>query len=102
MNPDDVVEKVCRLLISDSGIRKCPAALTSANIEAHLRSQAALVDHWLKWSANKRVTSGWYFARRSGRLVVGFHPQGETLTFDDPVVACSEFVVREVSAITEM
>ena len=115
MNPDDVVEKICRLpmdfyggsksmadLVSDSGIRKCPAALTSASIEAYLRSHPALVDQWLNWSANKRINSGWYFARRSGHLIVGFYPQGETLTFEDPVLACTEFVVREVSAITEV
>ena len=115
MNLDEVVEKVCRLpidfyggsksmveLVWESGVEACPAALTAANILAYLRNNPTLVDQWLNWSANKRVTSGWYFARRRGDLVVGFHPQGETLAFKDPVLACAEFVTREVAAIVKV
>ncbi len=112
MNTDEVVKKICTLpvdfcagsksmaeLVRESGVRAHPEALTFTNIAAYIKRQPSLVDEWLDWSANKRIASGWYFAHEKGRFVVGFYPNGESLTFDDPVSACAEFVVREVKGV---
>jgi len=112
VNADEVVKKICRLpldfhagsksmaeLVSESGVSAHPEALAVASVVARLNGQPELVDAWLDWSANKRVTSGWYFAQEGSHFVVGFHPNGESLAFDDPALGCAEFVVREVWAV---
>lgn len=113
MGIDDVLERICRLpanfysigsksivqLISESGIDECPSALSVPNISAYFTTHPELVQSWLLWSANKRVSSGWYFLRRSGGYAVGFYPRGEALNIAEPELACAEFVVREVQAI---
>jgi hypothetical protein len=112
MDPGRLVEQLCRLpadfydgsksmaqLVAESGIAIHPEIVTTSSVSAYLRDYPAIIDPWLKWSANKRVLSGWYFLQRSGRYVVGFHPIGEVLSFSQPELACAEFVVREVNAL---
>jgi hypothetical protein len=115
MNADATIEKVCRLpidfysgsksmvdLVSESGIAGHPSALTSTEVVRYVRNHPEVVDQWLKWSANKRVDSGWYFERRRDHLLVGFYPNGDTLRFEDPAAACAEYIVREVTAIMKI
>jgi hypothetical protein len=73
--------------------------LTVDRLLPYLTAHPDLCEHWLRWSADKRVTSGWYFTRDGADFVVGFYPPGEVLNFHDPTVACAEYVVREVKAI---
>ena len=115
MCTDEVVKRICRLpvdfyggsksmvqLVAESGIGACLALLTVANIEAYLSMHPYLVEDWLRWSANKRVASGWYFKRQANHFVVGLYPKGETLTLSESALACAEFVVREVNALAAM
>lgn len=112
---NEVVERICRLpvdfyagsksmsqLVAESGISACLILLTVSNITGYLTAHPDLVEQWLLWSADKRVTSGWYFTRDADNFVVGFYPQGEVLTLRDPAVACAEFVVREVNALVTL
>jgi len=107
-----VVGRICRLpvdfysgsksmvqLVAESGIRECPSALAASVISPYLTDHPELIEYWLRWSENKRVSSGSYLICRSGGYVVGFHPNGETLAFTEPPTACAEFVVREVRTI---
>jgi hypothetical protein len=89
-------------LVAESGISACLALLTVPNIEACLLVDPHLVEHWLRWSANKRVTSGWYFKREASHFIVGIYPKGDVLTFSEPALACAEFVVREVNVLAAM
>lgn len=115
MNSDAIIERVCRLpidfyggsksivdLVSESGISDVPSTLTSAEILKYVRNHPEVVDQWLKWSANKRVDSGWYFERRRDHFLVGFNPNGDTLRFEDQAAACAEYIVREVAAIMKI
>ncbi len=115
MKTDPVVERLSRLpadfyhgqksmvqLIAESGINANPASLTVASILAYVTAYPELVEQWLRWSENKRVSSGWYFVHRSGGYVVGFHPEGEVLNIAQPELACAEFVVREIKAMMAM
>jgi len=86
-------------LVSESGIGSFPLALSIPHICTYVTANPEIVDHWLRWSENKRVSAGWYFIRRSSGLEVGFHPDGEVLSFSDPNLACAEFVAREVGSI---
>jgi hypothetical protein len=116
MSESDGVARVCRLpvdfyeggsksmlqLVAESGIRANLTQLAVPRIMHYLEAHSELIEQWLRWSANKRVTSGWYFTSQAGAFVVGFHPNGEVLNFADPALACAEFVVREVSALARM
>lgn len=112
MKSDSAVEPLCRLpadfysdsksvlqLITESGVDACPAELTVGTILAYITDDPELIDQWLLWSANKRVSSGWYFLRESGGFVVGFRPNGEVLSFAQAAPACAEFVVHEIKAL---
>jgi hypothetical protein len=112
MSAREVVERICRLpvdfyggsksmsqLVAETGISACLALLTVGNIREYLTVHPDLIEQWLLWSANKRVTSGWYFSRDAHNFVVGFYPEGEVLILCDPAAACAEFVVREVNAL---
>ena len=106
----DAVQHVCELtrdfyahknvsaveLANRSGILQRLGDLNVKNVEAHLQAHPELIYFWLLRSADKRLPSGWYFKRESGKYVVGHYPRGEHLTFDDEHTACAEFVVREV------
>jgi hypothetical protein len=111
MQLDETVERVCRLaedfyrgrksmvqLAVDSGVRACRGALATELLASYIAAHPDVVEDWLSWSANKRVTSGWYFKRDGNRFVVGHHPDGDMFTFAEPSIACAEFVVREVNA----
>ena len=112
MKTDPIVEGLCRLpvdfyrgqksmadLVAESGIDVNPTALAVARILAYVTAYPELVEQWLRWSENKRVTPGWHFVHRSDGYQVGFHPNGEVLNIAQPEPACAEFVVREVKAL---
>jgi hypothetical protein len=112
MTLDATVERISRLsvdfyagaksmaqLISESGITRFPLALSIRHICAYITAHPEIVDDWLRWSENKRVSAGWYFIRRASGFEVGFHPDGEVLSISDPNLACAEFVAREVGSI---
>jgi hypothetical protein len=115
MKPDEIIERICKLpvdfyggsksmiqLVAESGISACLTLLTAANILGYIAAHPDLIEQWLRWSANKRVISGWYFTRQADGFVVGFHPKGEVLALGEPALACAEFVVREVGALVVM
>jgi hypothetical protein len=115
MKLDLVVERLCRLpidfyggsksmvqLVVESQIDANPESLTVPSILVYLTEHPDLIEPWLTWSANKRVSSGWYFSRRSGGFVVGFNPNGEVLNYTRPEPACAEFIVREVKTLIAM
>lgn len=70
-----------------------------AAVESVLIAHPDLVDVWLRWSQDKRVSSGWYFSQTTGGFVVGYYPDGPELSFQDRVVACAEFVLRETASV---
>jgi len=112
MTLDAVVERLSRLpvdfyggsksmvqLISESEVARFPSALSAQRICTYIAANPQIVDHWLRWSENKRVSAAWYFIRRAGGFAVGFHPDREVLNFSDPCLACAEFIAREVGSV---
>ena len=112
MAPEIVIERLCSIpenfyggnkspvqLVAESGLAQCESALSLEAVSTYLSRHPALVEQWLRWSEDKRVSSGWYFMRESNKFVVGYFPKGETLSFAEALPACAEFVIREVQAI---
>ena len=108
MGQHNALHNICRLpaafsagdqsfvqLVRMSGISK--SSLNSALLRDILATDQSLVEGWLLWSANKRVSSGWYFKRNAGIYEVGFHPNGERKVFNDGAAGCAEFVIQEVA-----
>jgi hypothetical protein len=109
-----VVERVCRLpidfrdgtksplqLVRDSGYLENPVALTIEAVEDALRRKPELVDEWLGWSEDKRVSSGWYFLKAGTQFVVGYYPRGEKRLYADRIAACADFVIHDVASISD-
>jgi hypothetical protein len=112
MAPEIVIERLCNLptnfhagnkspvqLVSESGLSQCESALSVDGVSMYLSRHPKLVEQWLRWSEDKRVLSGWYFMRQSDKFVVGYHPRGETFSFQEALPACAAFIVREVQSI---
>ena len=112
MGPEIVVERLCNLpenfyggnkspvqLVAESGIAQYASALSVEAVSTYLSLHPELVAQWLRWSEDKRVSSGWYFMRESDKYIVGYYPKGETLSFADALPACAAFIIREVQAI---
>lgn len=110
---EEIVERICKLpaefyavrtksivqLVGESSLRDHLALLTVSTIERYLEAHPEDIQPWFLWSADKRVTSGWFFTRRADSFAVEFYPDGEGLSFSEPERACAEFVVREVTAL---
>ena len=88
-------------LVGESGYVEAPEILTVVRVAEFLTQNAELVDAWLSWSEDKRVSSGWYFTETPEGYVVGCYPDGPRPLFSGKTQACAEFVVREVAAIHE-
>jgi hypothetical protein len=87
-------------LVEESGYRAAPDLLSVDVVSAYLAERPSLVDAWLKYSQDKRTSSGWYVTEQStGTCEVGYYPNGERVSVYGRVPACAEFIVREVRAI---
>jgi len=109
----DVVADVCQIpvrlnrgdvsvwtLVDESGYRDSPTVLSVEAVSSYLAQHPALVEAWLGYSADKRVSSGWYIVEKSaGTFEVGSYPQGRPEYFTDRDRACAEFIIREVCSI---
>lgn len=116
LNADQILERVCRMpsdfssiktismlqLLAKSGIETRPEILNVPTILPYIRDHPEVIDDWLQYSSNQRVTSAWYFSRESGGYVVRDFPKGEILNFEEARPACAEYIVRCVSRLVEL
>jgi hypothetical protein len=80
-----------------AGVLKHPSALTVEKLTPYLREHPELTGAWMAYSADQRVSSGWYCVpSREDGYEVGFYPHGERLRFNEPERACAEFIVRRL------
>jgi hypothetical protein len=71
-------------------------------IQKHVAQHPELVGHWIGYSEDKRVSSGWYFSADSaeGPFFVGYFPGDPKKTrFSDGVEACAVFIKHELESI---
>lgn len=92
-------------LLKESGYFELHNQISEADIFEELTQHLEYIDQWLRWSENKRSSSGWYFRENeSGKYVVGYFPFQESLKaieYFDKAEACSAFIKREIEDIRE-
>jgi len=111
MEVQEVVVRLCRLavdfyagsksmfqLLTESGVDRCPAALSVAYLSPYIAAHPEVIEGWLHHS-QKPYTNTWHFERKKGGFVVRFAPDGERFEIADPALACAEFLVREVKSL---
>jgi hypothetical protein len=106
----EAVERVCRLpvdyraadiswrdLVARSGWSADPEPILGKQLAECLRDKPDLVDAWFSFSDDKRTTSGWYLQEDGrGGYVVGWYPGSTQRRFANRVLACAEFICREL------
>lgn len=78
--------------------------ITESNIHQELNNYTEYVDHWLRWSENKRRNGGWYFLKEgNNKFVVGYmgsHGRTEEYKeFNNAVDACASYIKKEIESI---
>jgi hypothetical protein len=111
------VEDVCRLawdywvirtvsareLIARSGYGERWRSITVGLLADTLRQHPDWVDAWIQWSEDKRVSSGWYIARRGDSAFdVGYYPTVPPVQYSDRTHACAVFVRYELASIADV
>jgi hypothetical protein len=106
----EAVERVCRLpveypgsgiswrdLVARSGYSADHEPMLGKQLVEYLRDNPDLIDAWFGFSADKRTTSGWYLQEDGrGGYVIGWYPGSTQDRFADRVLACAEFIRREL------
>lgn len=98
-----VIERICRLAEDFAGAGRSIVemvgpllphleTLSRDDVAVHLRKHPSLVEAWLRWSADQRSSSGWYFRPEERQYVVAFYPTGPREVFDDIALACATYV----------
>jgi hypothetical protein len=108
MEPPVALSTVCHLpvmfrggnksfvqLVSESGVSK--GNLTTEALVPFLKENSSLIEDWLRWSEDKRASSGWFFRQEDGGYIVGEYPNGERLAFQTAAAGCAAFIVKEVA-----
>ena len=111
------VEDVCRLawdyhvmrtvsareLIARSGYSDRWPLLSVELLAGTLREHPDWVDAWIRWSEDKRVSSGWYLSRRGDTAFeVGNRPTVPPIGYRDRTLACAVFVRHELASIADI
>jgi len=91
-------------LVQESGYAEADTSSLRCAVEQQLRTHPTLLDDWLAYCADKRTSSGWYLADDTS-FTVGYydvgHGRSREQRFSDRSEACTEFIMRELEAISE-
>jgi len=91
-------------LLKSSGYLQEPSTVQEEALEAGLRAHPELIETWVRYSVDKRTSSGWYLRapfdlRDSAGWFVGHLPDQPERSFPDGFKACSFFIKQEIEAI---
>lgn len=87
-------------LLEKSGYFEFFSRINEVEILGQLNINPELVQQWMQYSDDKRITSGWYFTQdKDLQYVVGYHPRiiGTTPSkFNNIKEACAAFIKIEI------
>jgi hypothetical protein len=101
---EDFLTRVCRLPIEYRERATVPwvdlvreatggAAPSASELATSFVRQPELVEAWLTYSADQRVSSAWYFSSAAGGgFTTGYYPTGPAYNFASAAEACALFV----------
>lgn len=93
-------------LLIESGYPTMHDQISQAEIAEGLSQHLECVEPWLRWSEDKRSSSGWYLREtdRSRYAVGRMSPQESTqpTVYVDRVEACAAFIKRELDDIVTL
>jgi hypothetical protein len=106
---DAIVNAVCRIpvpyrkpggksffqYIAESGYLDNPEALSVDRVTAFLNQNLDMVHEWFLYCEDKRTSGGWYISDEDDKFVIG-KIHGARQEFSDRIIACAEFIVREI------
>lgn len=98
----EVGNKSIFALLKESGYFEHFEKVNENNIAAILEESPEIINDWLLWSSDKRVSYGWYFIEKNhNQYIVGYSPKNkfEELQFSDKIRACASFIKREIEAV---
>lgn len=112
---DEVIERIINLpfdfshknksiysLLQESGYFESNNLINEDQIAEMLHKHPQSIDDWLRWSENKRTSSGWYFKKdEKERYGVGHYPDNnfQYMVFADKFQACAAYIKREIDTI---
>jgi hypothetical protein len=111
---EDDLRKICSLpaqfptaglswvdLVQRSPWAGLPSRPTEEELAKFLRSNQELIELWIAWSEDKRSTPSAFFRQSGSRYEVGYiESDGASQSskfFDESVVACAYFMLRELA-----
>jgi hypothetical protein len=74
---------------------------TKRDIEKYLRVHQELIEDWLIFSSDQRCTPSHYFVEIDGGYEIARFPSGIKSICTDRIVACAEFIIRDVDSLLD-
>jgi hypothetical protein len=98
-------EKSFRQLLEETNYFKIQHQIKEKDILETVNKYPEVLLSWMQWSANKRVTSGWFLIEENGEYIVSYYPHSEanqTLKTRDGHKACAYFILKEIDGLKEV
>ena len=91
-------------LLQGTGYFEAYDSINENSIREVLVKQSEYVYQWLRWSEDKRSSSGWYFIQNGNqKYVVGYLDSDKGITekmdYSDIKIACAAYIKQEIESI---
>lgn len=87
-------------LLAASGYASPEPDLTLQQLADYLGAHPEIVEHWTRWSEDKRVGEGWYFDAQTA--TVGYYSSRgheNVQRFANQFEACASFILQELASM---
>lgn len=93
-------EKSFLELLKELNINRHHPGVTIRDIKDYLENNVSLIENWLLYSMNKRVTDSWYLIKEArASYIVGYlfkDARKKEFQYKDPAQACAVFIYNEL------
>ena len=89
-------------LLKRSGYFDFANDISTNDIKNAINKRPDVVEDWLNWSENKRVSQGWFFKNDSEKYIVDYFPYKTNVkrsAISDAYEACAIFIKNEIEDI---
>lgn len=89
-------------LLKETGYFEHHSKISESDLRDQLVERPENIQHWVKWSEDKRTSSGWYIENKGGKCIVGYFPEKENAKpkeYSSVELACAAFIKLEIEEI---